>query len=291
MKLIFTLAISLLTVNAFSAMNKNFKFNRVGLTGKGCPLSETSIIESPDQNAVSILFDSFSVEVPQYRNNNDNNELGGSEINNPRLDYKVCNMDIDTELSEGEQISSVEISVDLRGGLILEGDARAEFRSLVIGMNGLGLKNKNSNNYIANESWDNTLSNNEWIVSKTMNIPVQSGCGKPNDGTFNLKIKNIILAKLARRSDLSTSFATLALDSADLVGQYKIKVHTKKCNNLPDSRGRTRTPTPSNGRVLRTPAPGQILRTPSRSVCSLGLLMNARTGQCYAPAPGQRGRR
>ena len=76
--LIFTfLGLSGLTQKAHAS----FQFGEITARGRGCPEGTTQVVKSPDQKAMSILFDQFMAEVPQFDNDNDNDEVTGE---NPR---------------------------------------------------------------------------------------------------------------------------------------------------------------------------------------------------------------
>ena len=70
---------SFLTLSAIiffaTTANAQVSFNNVTHSGTGCPQGTVSTAISPDGSSISILFDEFRAEVPQFDGNNDNLEV------------------------------------------------------------------------------------------------------------------------------------------------------------------------------------------------------------------------
>ena len=107
-----------LTFIGFSAFTEevqaSFQFGEITARGRGCPSGTTQVIKTPDQKAMSLLFDQFMAEVPQYDNDNDNDEVSGENPrrgrrDNVRLDHKVCKIIINASISPGEIVESLDV--------------------------------------------------------------------------------------------------------------------------------------------------------------------------------------
>lgn len=81
--------------------------------GSGCPAGTASVVVSPDQTAISILFDQFIAES------------GGST--GRRFDRKSCNLAIPVYVPGGYSVSI--IAVDYRGFNVLPSGARSRFEA------------------------------------------------------------------------------------------------------------------------------------------------------------------
>lgn len=287
MNLIKVLALSGMLLNMIpQAQAADFSFGEVKLQGKGCKDGTTSVVKSPDNQALSILFDEFMVEVPQYNGDNDNGDSGETSSRsrsrfNERLDHKVCNIVIEANVKDGEMVKSVEVTSDFRGGLILEGDAQAKFKSTLMSWVGpqRGRRDR-ANNVIVEKVWKSVPYDNDWDASNNIRIPINTHCSRNGDRKTILRIKNQIMARLGRETGRNDGMAFLTLDSADFAGKMKFKVHTAKCQNGPTTRPTT---TPRRPRVDHG-------RTPT---CRRGMTFDRRRGRCVtsrrsAPSPRRR---
>src|SRR5210317_411071 len=99
----------------------NFRFKDINLLGKGCPDGTFSVVKSPDDQTVSIIFDQFSVEVPQE---------------NKLIDSKSCDIHISSILKNNERVTSIDIDVDYRGFVSIEGNAIAKLQTYLLSWSG-----------------------------------------------------------------------------------------------------------------------------------------------------------
>ena len=213
-----------------------FTFESVILRGTGCPQGSASIIMSPDQQSMSILFDQFTAEVPQTNAINDNEKAPIENGRRPhrmdrQMDHKVCRMVITAGIPGGQKVESLEASIDFRGSTVLDEKTRGNFKTEMVeweGIRGKGVKSKT----IENKTWIGPVMDN-WIISKVQNLDVKSNCAKRD---FNRDEKKIVFV-----------LQNVLVDSADMSGSLKLKIKTATCEDpLPGPRP---SPRPHNRNI------------------------------------------
>lgn len=230
--LILVLFLSMFSLTAFSQEDQ-FEFQEILARGTGCPKGTTSVTTSPDSQSVSLIFDELMAEVPQYSEDNDNNDSGEVDRrkDNPRLDHKVCNIIIKAKIKPGERVDNLEVSVDFRGATLVEVGSFAKFKSQLLGFKGPRAKRKKSKkNILINEKWDLPI-DEDWILNESMTIPITTKCSVKKEKDVQIILKNTLIAKMGKKFDPDDSTAFLVLDSADLAGSLKIKLTTRLCKS------------------------------------------------------------
>jgi hypothetical protein len=193
------------------------------------------VVTSPNDQAISFLFDEFKVEVPNRSGDNDNDDTDEDDNRAPesrlneKLDHKVCNIILNTNLKPLEQVSHLEFDLDFRGFTGLEKGAMARFRAKLLGWNGPERAQRKGSQQIASKVWEGNSVNENWTVTQKVNLPVNSPCSKKEDRVFRMNLKTILQARILKHQSIDSTFATLSLDSSDVVGHLKMKVVTKKC--------------------------------------------------------------
>lgn len=220
-----------------TAYAQGFKFDRTQFAGTGCKQGATSTTTSPDGKALSILFDDFAVEVPQMDGDNDNdfaNELNrrGGWKNDRNLDHKRCAMTINADVPQGEVIDSIKIKLDMRGSAYIEEDARVVFQSFLRNWKG---KSKKFNGHrrgklIARKAWDESNFEDEWTVSKTITIPINTGCHARSRNKVQFTLNSALMASMGR-SRHAEGMAFSTIDSHDFGGKLNFTVITKPCGS------------------------------------------------------------
>ncbi len=226
----FVIVLMVASLPSLEAKEEEILFHQVEMKGTGCPDGTTSTITSPDKKTLTLLFDEFLAEVPQYDGNNDNDEgdsSPGARFNVKRS-HKICKINISAKIPKGQKVSSVEISVDFRGATSVESGSTAMFKSVLMNWEGTGRRQGRNKVVIAQKRWSRPI-DEDWIISKTRHLKTNSGCSINGDKEINLKLRNIISAAMGRRIDPETTSALIALDSADLAGKLKIKINTSSC--------------------------------------------------------------
>lgn len=238
------------------AYAKNFKFDKTTFQGTGCKQGTTSTVTSPDGKALSILFDDFIVEVPQMSGDNDNdfaNELNPRKgnRNDRNLDHKRCAMYINADVPQGEVIDSIKIKLDMRGSSYIEDNAQVTFQSFLRSWKGRTKRfvGHAKGELLARKQWNSRNFEEEWLVSKTISIPVNTGCHERQRNKVSFVLNNALIAKIGparpgrgnlsgnrfnigRGEDFSmegTAFSSI--DSHDLGGKLQFTVITKPCGS------------------------------------------------------------
>jgi hypothetical protein len=233
LKVLVTMA-ALMSTTAYAA--RGFKFDKTNFSGTGCKAGTVSETTSPDGKALSILFDDFIVEVPQMDGDNDNdfeNELNQKgRKNNPNKDHKRCAMLINADVPEGEIIDSIKIKLDMRGSAYIEEDAKVVFQSVLRSWK--GRKNKfrgrKGGQVIARKVWNENNYEDEWLVSKTITIPVRTGCHARQRNKVQFVLNNALVAKMKKRGN-GEGMAYSSIDSHDFGGKLQVSVVTKPCGS------------------------------------------------------------
>jgi hypothetical protein len=224
---------TLATLYSGKVVAENFQFQSVTMNGTGCPEGTTSVIPSPDNKTVSILFDEFMAEVPQYDGNNDNDDSedgqAGSRFDE-RRSHKLCRINIAAKIPTGHKVKGVEVSVDFRGATMVERGSIAMFRSVLTDWRGLRGRGSGKQ-IIAHKMWNRAADEN-WTVSETKYIQTNTNCSPSNgDKVLNLTMRNVISAILGRRVSPDETSAFIMMDSADLAGKLKVKLITQRCGS------------------------------------------------------------
>ena len=110
-KLLFAVVASVLM--GVQAQAEDIRLGQPGYGGNGCPMGTASATLSPDNKALSIIFDEFIVEV------------GGR--NGKRIARKSCNIAIPVHVPNGFSVSIID--VDYRGYNSLPRGARSRFKA------------------------------------------------------------------------------------------------------------------------------------------------------------------
>jgi len=233
MKLFISLFLTLSSLSVFA--QDNFSFTEITLRGTGCKKGTAQVVTSPDDQAISFLFDEFKVEVPNRLGDNDNDDADDEDNRTPesklneRLDHKVCNIILNTNLKSDEQVSHLEFDLDFRGFTGLEKGSMARFRARLLGWNGPERAQRKGAQQIASKIWEGSSVNENWTVTQKVNLPVNSPCSRREDRIFKMNLKTILQARILKNQSVDSTFATLTMDSSDVVGHLKMKVVTKKC--------------------------------------------------------------
>lgn len=221
------LMITLLLI-ATNTMARQFKFDQTKFNGKGCKRGTTSTIVSPDGKTLSILFDDFSVEVPQFDGDNDND--GGANFDE-NLDHKKCFITINTDVPVGEMIESVTFDFDIRGSAYIEDNAFIRFMALLTEWRGnsKNFKDNRGGKLIAKQNWHALNMEEEWTISRSVEIPVRTGCQR-NRNKVQFKMENRLMAFINKRRGGGDGFAFSTIDSQDMGGKLNFRVNTRPCN-------------------------------------------------------------
>jgi hypothetical protein len=240
-----TLLLSLFFIFQVSA-EEGFQFERVDLRGSGCKPGNSSVIKSPDQQTVSILFDDFFAEIPNFLGDNDNDQVDrednprGSSKKNRILDHKVCNIVLKTRLKEEEAVKAIVVDVDFRGNTLLEKGTAAVFRGKFVSVSGPKRSRHKVKKKFLNRVWKGDDIDDDWTIRESIRIPIKGACARKNDKRFKLVLRTILQARNKKRQNPDLS-ALITLDTSDITSSgLKFKILTKKCRRNGNGRNRRR---------------------------------------------------
>ncbi|MBT3981677.1 MAG: DUF4360 domain-containing protein [Bacteriovoracaceae bacterium] len=230
------LLILTLCIPGISYAQNKFTFDQPVLRGTGCPRGTTSVIMSPDNQEITLLFDRFSAEVPQVDGDNDNDLVtsenpGRGNRRNKNRSHKVCNMIVSASLPEMRRIVGLGISIDFRGSTIIENNARAVFRAVLLKWKGPRGK-RGKRHEVHRRAWRGQFVNDNWFINLHKLTKLRSGCSKKRERKVVFKLRNIIMASIPKRVDATNASALITLDSQDISGKMKFRVRTAPCRNL-----------------------------------------------------------
>jgi len=255
------------------ASGADFNFSQVDTKGSGCPIGTTSIVSSQDQNTVSILFDEMRVELPQYNQDNDNDVITDENPSRGRKDdpyfsHKTCAIDIDATIAEGQQVDSVEVSIDFRGMSFLDQGVQALFHSQFLEFKGPRAQSRRAKDMVARKVWRNGGVDEDWFIQSNKVIDIKSECATRGDLKAHFSLLNIIKAQIQPQYRGSEVTGLISLDSADLKAALKVKVNTSAC------RGNGR-PNPRTDGPQRPDRPGR-----GQGLCPRGYVFSPSFGRC-----------
>jgi len=215
---ILTAATLLLALNSAQAQ---VQFGGLSYRGSGCPVGSVALSPSPDNTSVSILFDSFQIQVPR----NLPNTGRMNRANDPALDYKSCALSLTAELPEGQQVESVQISLFNRGAMILDPGVQGTFSTMFAGHTGLGGMGGNKV-VLENRTWRGEA-NDDWVSNPVINVPIRSACASRADRSVKFMLNNHMELAILNRDLSRTGLATV--DSSDINGTVKMRLITRPC--------------------------------------------------------------
>ena len=256
---------STLLVSSNLLWASDFTFDRPILNGSGCPQGTTSSVISPDGKAISVLFDEFAVEVPQFDGDNDNDQV--SDLNPRRgrvfdenLDHKRCSMLLTADVPQGHVIDSVKIKLDMRGSTYVERGARVRFKSMLKNWRARSTRSTNqAGELITQDVWNANNFQDEWNISKTITIPMNTRCHARDRNKVAFTLTNALMAKINTNSNNQDAYAFSTVDSNDVAGEVNLRIVTRPCGSsgVGNSSGRirvsdnTRDPNERRGRETR----------------------------------------
>ena len=223
-----------------SQANEGFQFDRsqISLRGSGCPQGTYSTTFTDDLSTMTILFDQFSAEVPQFDGNNENDDTVDEEgeakesKKNKFLQRRVCTIRLAALVPPGKKLTSLQIDADYRGSVILEPGTVARYRSVMVSRGGIIKKNKKKRRTVVEQrKWvaKKKEVEDDFVVDISKTIKIPSKCAKKKERRANLVLKNVITAKVKKKARNKERSALISLDSADVVGKMKFKFNLKTC--------------------------------------------------------------
>lgn len=244
----------------------NVKFQDIQLQGRGCGEQNASVVFSPDQTQASVLFDELLVQVPSGGMDDFSDAQVSSIVKT--IDRKVCNMTVKLDVPAQERVVGVEFITDFRGIAVGDKGTEAELDSRIISWNDRIGSSQTSSTVIFNKLFRGSF-DEELYETNTNYIAVNSGCNGSST-SIDFVIRNTLRAEVMKKAkDLPT--AVLAIDSSDMSGNFKIKLHTQKCNQT--------SPTQPT-RPTRPTRPGRVDRDKIELCRQMGGVWHEKQGTC-----------
>ncbi len=204
-------------------------FDEIIYRGSGCPEGTVRTVVSPDGESLSLLFDQFRSEVPQFNQANDNETYSRRVLRNGQaLNHKNCSLSFKAILPVGFKLESVKIELMMRGGVILDSGVEGFFASILVGYTGL-VNSRGTPNVLIQKNWraKNIPTEDEFILNPIKVVKLNSNCSKKNQQVVKFDLKNHIRTEIPDR-DLSRS-GQIALDSIDSKGMLRFQFTKRRC--------------------------------------------------------------
>jgi hypothetical protein len=184
---------------AITAKADRLRLGTPGYGGTGCPAGSASVIVSPDDTALSVLFDRYTVEA--------------GRTTGRTLDRKSCNLTIPVHVPQGYSVAIFH--VDYRGfnALPAGGSSRFNAEYFWAGSRGPTM----TKNFYGPLNQNYTLTNN--ILARSL---VWAPCG----ASVNLRINSSLQAQTNARNDQSQA----TVDSVDLKSGLIYHLQWRRCN-------------------------------------------------------------
>ncbi|HPI39486.1 MAG TPA: DUF4360 domain-containing protein [Pseudobdellovibrionaceae bacterium] len=194
-----TLLALLLVASNISKAEEGLKLGSPSYGGSGCPAGSAQANLSPDQNELSILFDSYLVEA------------GGG--NKKTVDRKACTLSIPVHVPQGYSVSIFQ--VDYRGFASIPSRGRVDFTAEYFFAGGRGPQLKKS---LMGPQVDTFTFTDELLAEGY----VWSRCGD----SVNLRINTSLMAMTNRNKEQTLA----SVDSADVSNSLIYHLQWKRCN-------------------------------------------------------------
>ncbi len=188
--------VGMLTVVSLSAEAQQIRLGQPAYGGTGCPSGSASVTLSPDQSALSILFDSYVAEA------------GGAR----RVDRKSCNISVPVEVPQGYSVAVFK--VDYRGFNALPRGAMSRLESEYFWAGSRGPRSSKTFTGPLNDSYTSTDS----LLATTL---VWTPCG----ASVNLRVNTSMMAQTNVRGDQ----ALATVDSADVSSGLIYHLQWRRC--------------------------------------------------------------
>lgn len=167
--------------------------------GNGCPNGTANVSLSPEEDAISILFDSFTASA------------GGDS--GKRVDRKSCNLSIPVNIPQGYSVSVIK--VDYRGFNYIP--AAGAYTRLNTEYFWAGIRGPSfSKLFVGPQNTDFTTSNG--IIAESL---VWTPCG----ASVNLRVNSSIMAQSNNRMDQTD----IMVDSADITSGLIYHIQWRRC--------------------------------------------------------------
>lgn len=184
---------------ALSAEASRLSLGQPGYGGTGCPAGSASVTLSPDQQALSILFDSYVMEA--------------GESTQKTVDRKSCNVTIPVQVPQGYSVSVFQ--VDYRGYNLVPRGGQARFDAEYFWAGSRGPK--------ISRIFSGPINDNYTITDRLLaNTLVWTPCG----ASVNLRVNTSMMV----RTNAYREQAMSTVDSADVSSGVIYHLQWRRCN-------------------------------------------------------------
>lgn len=184
---------------ALSAEASRLRLGQPGYGGTGCPAGSASVTLSPDQQALSILFDSYVMEA--------------GESTQKTVDRKSCNVTIPVQVPQGYSVSVFQ--VDYRGYNLVPRGGQARFDAEYFWAGSRGPK--------ISRIFSGPINDNYTITDRLLaNTLVWTPCG----ASVNLRVNTSMMV----RTNAYREQAMSTVDSADVSSGVIYHLQWRRCN-------------------------------------------------------------
>ena len=206
---------------SFSALAQSqIVFEQINTSGTGCPAGSVTSIVSPDGQSMSLLFDEFRVEIPNYHPTGANASIYEAQKN--------CNISFTTTLPAGRLATAIGISLQARGNTMTDAGIQSYFTTILVGHRGLANSVGPQAKVIEKKMWmGRTAVGEDWVTNTNVSVPLKSSCSSSTNKAIKFELKNHLQAKI-QTSD-ATKSGIITVDSNDARGMLTFTLSTTPC--------------------------------------------------------------
>jgi hypothetical protein len=190
---------ALIPFAAITAKADRLRLGTPGYGGTGCPAGSAQVNVSPDDTAVSVLFDSYVAEA--------------GRTNGRTIDRKSCNLTIPVHVPQGYSVAIFH--VDYRGYNAVPSGGRSQFNAEYFWA---GSRGPTMTRTFMGPLNQNYILSNDLLASTLVWAP----CG----ASVNLRINSSMMAQTNSRMDQTMA----TVDSADLSSGLIYHLQWRRCN-------------------------------------------------------------
>lgn len=221
---------------SFSALaQSNIVFEQIVTNGSGCPAGTVTSIVSPDGTSMSLLFDEFRVEVPNYESSSPTpgNDRGPGyrpprQTSSLYEQHKTCNISFTTTLPAGRMATAIKIGLQARGNTMLDSGIQAYFSTILVGHRGLANSVGPQVKVVEKKMWAGREAVGEdWVTDTDVIVPLKANCSSSTNKAIKFELKNHLQAKIL--SQTTTKSGIITVDSNDARGMLTFTLSTTPC--------------------------------------------------------------
>lgn len=209
-------------------------FDQVNAYGTGCPAGTVTTTTSPDGLSLSVLFDEFRVEVPEFTPPEQPRSPGRfprAPRTRPGRAMRDCQLRFTANIPLGSKVERVEISLQARGATMLDPNVQASFTSILVGYNGMS-QSRGRPVPVIQKFWQANPAgvSDDWTAAPVALVPLHSGCASHAGRAITFDMKNHIEAEIINGDTSKRGLITV--DSTDMTGMLKFTLRLRPCGGV-----------------------------------------------------------